>query len=151
MQETCCDHRPACANRVAVRNGAAFNVHNVFAEAKLLQYRECDCRERLIDLNTLNVRYLPSCSPQGLADGRYRSQAEHARFNRTHAVGDKAPKRLETVLLGPVALGNDHRSSTSVEARCITSRDGAILAESRPELAEACDRGIRSVVLVLLE
>jgi hypothetical protein len=56
------EHSSGCTDWVAVCDGAAFDVHDVFAEPKFTQDSERDRRERFIDLNTLDVRYLPSCS-----------------------------------------------------------------------------------------
>ena len=49
------------------------------------------------------------------------------------------------------ASGDDHRRRAAVEAGRIAGGDGAVLAEGGPQLGKAFDRGVRAVVLVLLE
>ena len=49
------------------------------------------------------------------------------------------------------ALRDDHGRRSAVEPGRIAGGDRAILAESRPQLGEALERGVRAVVLVLLE
>src|SRR5690625_3712590 len=51
----------------------------------------------------------------------------------------------------PGAIGDDHRRRARVQPGGVAGGDGALLAEGRPEFAEALGGGVGAVVLVALE
>ena len=64
-------HRTARTDRVSMRDGAAFDVHDIFRDAKVLGDGKGDGRGSLVDLDPADVRNLPAGSLQRLLDGWY--------------------------------------------------------------------------------
>ena len=107
------EHRARCTDRVAMRNGAAFDIDDVVGQSELAGYHDRDRRERLIDLSALNRADVPAGALQRLLHCRDWSKAEHAGLDRRDAVGDEARRRGEAVLLSPGLVREHHRAAAS--------------------------------------
>ena len=122
------------------------------AQSKLAVDRNGYRSESLVDLDAVDVADLPAARDQGLPDGRYRAQAEHARVRpRRRRTRPGAPSACRPFFSAHPALGNDHRRGAAVEPGRIAGGDRAILAEGGAQLGEALERRLGAVVLVLLE
>src|SRR5262245_59445058 len=114
MQQPRSEHRAGRADGVAMRDRSAFDVDQILRELELAQASEWNRGERLVDLDSLNVGYLPARALQGKPHRGYRPDAEHPGFDRRDAVRHEARERLEAALLGERALGHDHRRRAAV-------------------------------------
>ena len=81
MQKPSREHGPSGANRVSMRDGAALDVHDLRRQTELLDERECDRRERLVDFRPLDVGKPPTGSLQRLTYGWHGAESEHARLD----------------------------------------------------------------------
>ena len=151
MQQAGGEHRAGRPYRVTVRDCTTFDVDHVRIQAKVLRHRNRYCREGFIDLDALDICGFPAGAIKRLLHRRNRTQSKHARLDGANTVGDKARHRRQSLLVGPSAVGHDHRCSTRIKPRCVASRNGAVLAEGRLELCEALQRGLRPIMLVLVE
>ena len=134
MQEPRREHRARRADRVSVRDRAAFDVDDVLGQTEVLRDGEGYGSEGLVDLDALDVADLPAGPVERLPHRRYRTQSEHARLDGADAIGDQARHRLQAFLLGPGPVGHDHGRSAGVEARRVAGRDRAVLAKGGLEL-----------------
>src|SRR5664279_4238007 len=109
MQQTGRQHRTGRAYRVAMRDCTTFYIDDFRIQTEVL--RDCNCyrREGFIDLNALDVRDFPAGTIERLLYRRHRTQSEHARLNSAYTVGNEARHGREALLVGPSAIGHDHR------------------------------------------
>src|SRR5262249_668417 len=133
VDQLCRQHCTGRADRMAMGYGPAFNVDDLFWQPKLASNNDGDGCEGFIDLGALYGANVPAGALQGLLDRGHRSQSEHARFDRSDAVGDQACCWSETTLVGPRAVGDHHRRSGVVQSGGVTGCDCAIWTEGRLE------------------
>src|SRR6516165_7616952 len=90
VNEFCREHRAGRANRMAVSDCAALDIHNVVGQAEFTRDHDGDGGESLIDLDPLNRANIPAGALERLFDRRNRPEPEHARLDRGDAIGDEA-------------------------------------------------------------
>src|ERR1700734_2867659 len=101
MDELRGKHRSRRPDRVAMSDGAAFEVDDIVGLSKLPRHDDGDCRERFIDLRALDRADLPTAAPQRLSDSRDWPKAEHAGLDRRNPVGDEPRARGEVAPFSP--------------------------------------------------
>src|SRR3974377_132999 len=89
------------ADRVAMRNSPALNIHNIFRQTKVLGYGNRNCSECLINFDALDVGSFPTSPFECLLDGRNRTKSEHSWLDSPHTIGDKSGHGLQALFLGP--------------------------------------------------
>src|SRR3974390_484316 len=68
VNEFCREHRGRRANRVAVGDRAALDIHNIIGQPKFARNHDGDSGEGFIDFDTLDPANVPASAPQGLFD-----------------------------------------------------------------------------------
>src|SRR5580693_8213245 len=114
MNEPGGEHSPGRPDRVAMGDGAAFNVDDVLWQSELTRNDNGDGCEGLIDLDPLHRTETPACTVQRLADCRDGAEAEHAGLDGGNSVGDEPSYRRYATPLRPCLLGEHHRSGAGV-------------------------------------
>src|SRR5215467_1793567 len=144
-------HRTGRADWMAMGYGATFNVDDLFWQPKLASNNDGDGCEGFIDLGALNGANIPAGALQGLLDGGHGPQSEHARFDRSDAVGDQACCWSETTLVGPRVVGEHHGRGGVVQSRRISGGDCAVRSEGWLQPRQCFDRRVGPIVLILVE
>ena len=89
VDEFCREHRAGRANRMAVSDCAALDIHNVVGQAEFTRDHDGDGSESFIDLDPLNRANIPAGALERLFDRRNRPEPEHAGLDRGDAIGDE--------------------------------------------------------------
>src|SRR6056297_1227387 len=72
-------HCPGRPDRVAMRDGAAFDIDDVLGQVQPIGYRNGDGRKCLVDLGAFHIACRPPGAVKRLMNCRQRSKAEHPR------------------------------------------------------------------------
>ncbi len=116
--------------------------------SRLTRAREHLRRERLVELDEVDVADLESGAGECLARRRDRTGAHHGRVNAGRGAGDDARERLAPQLRGRIGRRDDDAGGAVVDLRRVAGRDGAALAEDRRQLGEALERRVGARALV---
>src|SRR5260370_8484328 len=90
MDEAGCQHRTGCADRMPVRDRAAFDIDDVGRKPELARDGNDDRGEGLVDLDALDIAEPPPRPVERLTDGRDRPAAEHARLHSATAIPNES-------------------------------------------------------------
>ena len=82
MKQARHQYRPGGADRVTMRDSAAFDIHDVFGKTEFARHGERNRCEGFVDLDAIQTGQLPVCTLQRLMNGGHRAEAEYARFDR---------------------------------------------------------------------
>src|SRR5262249_22210676 len=128
--------RPAHAQRMAQREGAAVQVHPLRVETQLADDGQALRRERLVQLDEVELARVDPCTLEQLAHGRHRPDAHHTRVDTGGGAAGEGGERVDTELARPL-LARDHQSRGAVvDPARVPRRDRAVAAEGRPARRE---------------
>ena len=130
MNEAGGEHGAGRPDRVAMGNGAAFDVDDVLRQSEFACNDNGDGCEGLVDLDPIHRVETSACTIQRLLDGRDRAEAEHAGLDRGNAVGDELGRRRD-------ATPSAHVSSASTIAAAPVFTPGALPAVIVPPSRKA--------------
>ena len=148
VQERDDEARAAHPERMAERDRAAVDVHALRVEAELADHREALRRERLVQLDEVEVGDADAGPREQLAHGRHRPDAHHARIDAGDGAADEAAEGLGAER-ARLLLARDHeRGGAVVEAARVAGGDRAALAERRLQRRELLGARVRPRVLV---
>src|SRR5262249_36587902 len=120
-------------------------------KAQLLLDGEVLRRERLVDLEEVDLRGLEPGPVERLANRRRRPDAHDAGIASGDAPVEETRQWLEAAPLGGLAPRGEERRRTVADSRRVAGGDHAIFHEHRGELGQSLDRGLGARVLVALE
>ena len=148
MQERDDEARAAHPERMAERDRAAVDVHLLGVEAELADHGEALRRERLVQLDEVDLVERDAAALEQLAHGRDRADAHHARVDAGDRAADERAERLDAEL-ARLLLRRDHeRRRAVVDPGCVAGRDRAALAERGLERGELLGGRVGPRVLV---
>src|SRR6266702_7233733 len=116
---------------MADRDGSAIHICLVTIQTEFLLYSQILRRERLIDLNAIQVGQAQVSAFEGLANRWCRTDTHNLWWNTNHTPGDEASHRLQVMLSHSIPRCQDNTGSSIVDATGIAWRDHAPLAETR--------------------
>ena len=130
------------------RDRAAVHVHLRRVEPQLPDDGDALRRERLVQLDQVEVRDGNARARQQLLHGGNRADAHDARVDAGDGTADERAERLDAEG-ARLLLGGDHeRRSAVVDARGVAGSDGAAGPERRLEAGELLERRVGPRVLV---
>src|SRR4051794_34231478 len=133
---------------MAERDRAAVDVHALRVEPELADDHEALRRERLVQLDEIDVRDVDPGALEELAHGGDRSDAHHARVDPGNRAPRESPERLHSKLLRALLTRDHERSGPVVDTARITRGDGTALAKRRLEVGELVGARFRPRMLV---
>jgi hypothetical protein len=128
------DARAGHAERVSDGDGTAVDIQLVDRDAELLGRPQCLHRERLVDLEQVDVIDRHARVVQGLTGGLHRSESHDLRREPGDSGRDDAGERREAELPRLRVAHDDHGGGSIVEGAAVAGRDCAVRAEHRLQL-----------------
>src|SRR5262245_20323438 len=128
--------RPAGADWMPERNGAASRIHLAALEPKLLEYRDrldCEC---FVQLEQIDVRRLQLRPIERLFDRRHGTHAHDGGIDAGGRKRENARQWLPSELRGALRSGDDDSGGAVVDARGVARRDRSVLLERRLQAGE---------------
>ena len=143
--------RASGAKWVAERNGAAVDVDLLFRHSELAHHRDDLRRERLVELDEVDVLHGEAGLLEHLRHRLERTHAHDVGLDASHRESNEPREGPHPALLGERATHQQQRrGAVGVGAR-VTGRHRAIRLERRPELRESLRCRLRAHELVLRE
>ena len=133
---------------MAERDRAAVHVHLLVIEPELADDREALRRERLIQLDEIELRHVDPGARKQFAHGGNRADAHHTRIDACDCIADERAERLDAEL-ARLLLRRDHeRRRAVVDPGRVAGRDSAALAKRGLQAPELLERRVRARMLV---
>ena len=148
MQERDDETRAAHPERMTERDRAAVHVHPFLVEAQLPDDGEALRRERLVELDEVDVSGGDARPLEQLADGRNRADAHDPRVDARRGGADERAERVGAQLARRLLARDHERRGAVVDAARIAGRDRAVLAERGLQAGERLGGRLRARVLV---
>ena len=143
------DPRARRADRMTERAGAAVHVDLVVRDAVLLHRRHRHDRERLVDLEEVDVLRRPAGLPVQLLDRADRRRREEPRLLRVRRVRDDHRERREPALLGRRAAHQHQRRRAVGDRARVRRGHRAVLAKRRLQRRHLVGRRLRRLLVLV--
>ena len=141
----------AHAERVPDRDRAAVDVHPLLVEAELAHDGEALRRERLVQLDEIELVDGHPGAVEELAHGRDGPDAHHRRVDAGGRRAGEHAERLDPERPRPLLARDHERRGTVVDPARVARGDRPALPERRLQRRELLDRRVRPRMLVVLE
>src|SRR4051794_20325392 len=140
--------RAGRAERMAERHRAPAWVHAIHVGLVLARPGRDDRRERLVDLDEVDVADRHRVAVEDLLRRRDRAGEHRHRVDADGRLVDDPRPRAHAELIGLLARHEQHGGGAVGDLRRVARRDAAVLLEGRLEARERLERGVRANALV---